>query len=186
MTLSAKLRRAPGRLATGAFILNSGLGKLGGDAQTAQQTHGMAAGAYPALGKVPPVPFLKALGAAEVALGVALLLPVVPAGVAGLALAGFSGSMLGMWWRTPGMHEEGSPRPTKQGIPIAKDVWMLGIGAALCADAVLDPVRNKRIALTTDAKIATARRAAKASSSAKAATRASRRATRKALDKVGR
>ena len=28
MTLSAKLRRAPDRLVTGAFILNSGLGKL--------------------------------------------------------------------------------------------------------------------------------------------------------------
>ena len=185
MTLSAKLRRAPGRIATGAFIINAGVGKLGGDDSTAKQIHGMAAGAYPLLEKIPPKPLLKALGAAELTLGAALLLPVVPAGVAGLALAGFSGSMLGMWWRTPGMHEQGSPRPTKQGTPIAKDVWMLGIGAALCADAVLDPLRNKRMALTSDAKLATARRAAKASSSVKAAKRASRRATRKALARVG-
>ena len=36
MSLSAKLRRAPIRIATGAFILNSGLGKLHGDEDTAK------------------------------------------------------------------------------------------------------------------------------------------------------
>src|ERR1700743_662078 len=101
MSLATKLRRAPGRVATGAIILNSGLGKLGGDDETAKAVHGMATGAYPFLAKVEPKVFLKSLAIGEVALGSALLLPIVPAGLAGLGLVGFSGSLLGMWWRTP-------------------------------------------------------------------------------------
>jgi hypothetical protein len=137
MSLSAKLRRAPGRLATGAFILNSGLGKLHGDEQTAQAVHGLAAGAYPVLSRIEAQPFLKLVAVGEVALGGALLAPVIPAGLAGAALAGFSGSLLSVWWKTPGMHPPGDPRPTQQGITLAKDVWMLGIGLSLILDALL-------------------------------------------------
>ena len=136
MSITAKLRRAPGRVVTGALILNAGIGKLGGDEETAGALHGMASGAYPHLAKIEPKLFLKVVAVSEVALGAALLLPIVPAGLAGLGLVAFSGSMLGMWWRTPGMHEEGSPRPTQQGVAIAKDVWMLGIGTGLVIDAV--------------------------------------------------
>ncbi len=167
MSLSAKLRRTPSRLVTGGFILNSGIGKLQSDEQTAKALHGMAAGAYPALEKVPPKPFLKVVAVSEIALGSALLLPIVPAGVAGLGLLGFSGSLLGMWWRTPGMHEEGSIRPTQQGIAIAKDVWMFGIGASLVIGSVVDPAHDKAVELTTGAKVATVRRATKASSGVK-------------------
>lgn len=202
MSLSAKLRRAPARIVTGAFILNSGLGKLKGNDETAKAVHGMASGAYPALEKVPPNPLLKTLAVSEVALGSALLLPFAPAALAGLGLAGFSGSLLGMYWRTPGMHEEGSIRPTQQGITLAKDVWMLGIAASLILDSALEPVHDKRIELTHDAKASTVRRAAKATSAAKLArakaatkaakaarkaskqARAARRASRKAFDKV--
>jgi hypothetical protein len=151
---------------------------------------------------VPPNPFLKALAVSEVALGSALLLPFAPAALTGLGLAGFSGSLLGMYWRTPGMHEEGSIRPTQKGTPIAKDVWMLGIAASLILDSALEPVHDKRIELTHDAKASTARRAAKATSSARLArakaetraakaahkaakqARAARAASRKAFDKV--
>jgi uncharacterized membrane protein YphA (DoxX/SURF4 family) len=134
MDLAAKLRRAPSRLATGAFILNTGLGKLHADEETAKALHRMAADAYPVFDKLEPKRFLKMLAVGEVTLGSALLLPFVPTAVAGLGLAGFSGALLGMWWRTPGMHEHGSPRPTQHGIPIAKDVWMLGIGTGLVID----------------------------------------------------
>ncbi|MCW2522946.1 MAG: hypothetical protein JWO63_1281 [Frankiales bacterium] len=137
MSLAARLRRAPGRIATGAFILNSGLSKLKGDEQTAQALHGMAAGAYPGLAAIEPKKFLKLLALGEVALGGALLTPMVPAGVAGAGLAGFSGSMLGMWWKTPGMHPPGDPRPTQAGTAVAKDVWMLAIGIGLVVDALL-------------------------------------------------
>jgi len=202
MTLSAKLRRAPSRVITGAFILNSGVGKLGIDDESARQLHGMAAGAYPLLEKVPPKPFVKAVAVSEIALGGALLVPIVPSALAGLGLIGFSGALLNMWWRTPGMHEEGSIRPTQKGIAIAKDSWLFAVGTSLLTDAVLDPVHNKRVELTHDAKRATARRAAQATSAAKlararteakaakAARKAAKRAatartaSRKALDKV--
>ena len=142
MELSARLRRAPGRLATGALILNSGLGKLQGDEATAQAVHGMARGAYPILGRVTPKQFLTLLGAGETALGAALLAPVVPAGLAGLGLTGFSAALLGMWWKTPGMHPPGDPRPTQQGVAVAKDVWMLGIGLGLLVDALASRART--------------------------------------------
>jgi hypothetical protein len=35
------------------------------------------------------------------------------------------------------MHPPGDPRPTRQGIPLAKDVWMLAIGVRLILDALL-------------------------------------------------
>jgi hypothetical protein len=193
MSLSAKLRRAPSRIVTGAFILNSGVGKLKADEQSAKMVHGMAAGAYPPLGKIPPGPFVKGLAASEIALGGALLLPIVPTALAGLGLLGFSGSLLGMYWLTPGMHEEGSPRPTQQGIALAKDVWMLGMGATLVLDAALDPAHNKKLELTHGAKTAATRRAVKATSAAqlarakaetkaaKAARKAARKATKQAL-----
>src|SRR5690348_4502567 len=106
--ISARLRRAPTRIATGAYILNSGIGKLRtADDDTAKNVHHMASNAYPAFEKVDSKVFLKTLGVAETALGAALLLPIVPPAAAGLALAGFSSALLGMYWRTPGMHQPG-------------------------------------------------------------------------------
>lgn len=124
------LAQVPQRLATGAFILNSGLQKWSGDEETAAGVHGFASGTYPFLKDMDPPTFLKALAAGEIAVGAALLTPFVPGRIAGLALTGFSAGLLGLYLRTPGMHD-GTLRPTQQGQPIAKDVWMLGIGAAL-------------------------------------------------------
>ncbi len=56
-------------IVTGAFILNSGLGKLKADETTAKNLHAMASNAYPVLTKVPPKPFAKALAISEVVLG---------------------------------------------------------------------------------------------------------------------
>jgi hypothetical protein len=61
--MAGKLRRAPTRIVTGAFILNSGLQKLKGDDDTAKAVHGMASGAYPAFGTLEPKTFLRVLGA---------------------------------------------------------------------------------------------------------------------------
>jgi hypothetical protein len=138
MALPVKLRHLPQRIATGAFILNSGIGKLNADEETAAQLHGFAVGTYPFLAKLKPQDFVKLLGGTEIALGAALLLPVVPSALAGAGLAAFSGGLLGLYARTPGMRKEGSPLPTQQGIPIAKDVWMLGIGLGLVLDDLTD------------------------------------------------
>jgi hypothetical protein len=124
------LAQVPQRLATGAFILNSGLQKWSGDEETAAGLHGFAAGTYPFLKDMDPPTFLKALSVGEMAVGGTLLAPFVPGRLAGLVLSGFSAGMLGLYLRTPGMHD-GNFRPTQQGTPIAKDIWMLGIGVAL-------------------------------------------------------
>lgn len=137
MSLSAKIRRAPLRLSSGTFILNSGLGKLKADDATAGQLHALAAGTYPFLQKVDPKLFTKGLAVGEIALGGLLLAPIVPAGLAGIALTGFAGGLLGIYLRTPGLTKEGSLAPTQQGTPIAKDVWMASMGIALVLDAAL-------------------------------------------------
>jgi hypothetical protein len=131
-----KLSHLALRTVAGAFILNAGVGKWSGSEETATGVHGMAVGTYPFLTSVPPRRFLKLLAAAEIGLGAALLIPLVPAGVAGAALTGFAGGLLGLYLRTPGMHSR--LRPTQQGTAIAKDVWLLGIGVGLLADDVAD------------------------------------------------
>jgi len=83
---------------------------------------------------MPPAPFLKALSAAEIGTGAALLIPVVPRKLAGAALTGFAGSLVAMYLRTPALHKPGSVWPTQAGTGISKDVWMLGIGLGLLAD----------------------------------------------------
>ncbi|HEY4465965.1 MAG TPA: hypothetical protein VGN41_25110 [Streptosporangiaceae bacterium] len=134
MRLPVKVHHLPQRMATGAFILNSGVNKLSADEEAAAQMQGFAAGTYPFLNKLKPKDFARLLAAAEITLGSALLLPIVPSAVAGAGLAAFSGGLLGMYARTPGMRKEGTPFPTQQGTPLAKDVWMMGIALSLIID----------------------------------------------------
>jgi len=128
--------RLPERIATGAFILHSGLEKWNGPAEQAEAVHGMATGAFPFLNSIAPERFLKFLAAGEVVVGALLLAPFVPNAVAGASLIGFSGSLLAMYARTPAMRKPGSIWPSPGGIPVSKDVWMLGIGLGLLADAL--------------------------------------------------
>ena len=138
MRISVKARHLPPRIATGAFILNSGIGKLSADEAAAAQMHGFAAGTYPFLKKLKPKDFVRLLAATEITLGTALLIPVIPAAVAGAGLAAFSGGLLGLYVRTPGMRKQGTPLPTEQGTALAKDVWMAGIGLGLMIDDLTD------------------------------------------------
>ncbi|MCZ2830840.1 hypothetical protein O2W14_18520 [Modestobacter sp. VKM Ac-2986] len=132
MRLSITPSEIAPRLATGAFILNSGLGKRAADEGTAAGLQGFAAGTYPFLAKVPAKTFARSLSTAEIVIGAALLTPFVPAAVAGAALTGLSAGLLGLYLRTPGMTKPGrSVAPTQEGLTIAKDVWMLGIGLGL-------------------------------------------------------
>ncbi|MFI6947954.1 hypothetical protein [Streptomyces sp. NPDC050422] len=121
-------RDFPPRIVTGAFILNSGLGKLKADEATQQGLHGMACTAYPFLKKLEPDRFTRLLAWSEITVGSSLLVPFVPTRLAGLALTGFSGGLVGLYLRVPGMREPGSLRPTQDGVPLAKDSWMLGMG----------------------------------------------------------
>ncbi|NRQ50118.1 hypothetical protein [Aeromicrobium stalagmiti] len=130
--MSIRLAHVPLRLAAGSFILNSGLSKWSADAETAAGLHGFAAGTYPVVKNIEPPIFVKALAAGEIALGAALLTPAVSPTKAGLGLTAFSAGLLGLYAKTPGMRD--GIRPTQQGTPIAKDVWLLGIGTSLVLD----------------------------------------------------
>jgi hypothetical protein len=134
MRFSVKPSHLPPRIAAGAFILNSGVGKWSADEETAAQLHGFAVGAYPFLAKLKPKDFVRVLSATEITLGAALLVPVIPSALVGAGLTAFSGGLLGLYARTPGMRKDGTPFPTQQGIPLAKDAWMLGIGLGLVID----------------------------------------------------
>lgn len=138
-----RLSHIPLRLTTGAFILNSGVGKLSADDDAAKRYHDMASGTYPMFSSIEPTTFTKMLAVGEIAVGSVLLLPIVPAAVAGAALTGFSGALVRMYLKTPGMTKEDGVRPTQQGTPFAKDFWMLGAGLALLADG-LAPRRKTR------------------------------------------
>jgi hypothetical protein len=153
MRLPITLSEIGPRISAGAFILNSGLGKRGADEGTAAGLHGFAAGTYPFLNKIEPKQFAQGLAAAEIGIGALLLTPFVPTAVAGLALTGFSGGLLGLYLNTPGMRKPGSLAPTQDGLAIAKDVWLLGIGVGLLTRGTVDrKPRQVRKAARTLAK----------------------------------
>ena len=131
------LAHIPLRVAIGAFFLNSGLGKKDLEGEAAEGLHGMAAGAIPPVKQVSPVTFARVLSGSEIALGAALLVPFVPSALVGAGLVAFGGGLLRLYWATPGMHEPGDPRPTQQGVPLAKDVWLVGAGLTLILDSLV-------------------------------------------------
>jgi uncharacterized membrane protein YkgB len=140
--VKSHLWHLPVRLATGAFILNSGLSKLRSDDEEMHKNiHGMATTAYPQFGSLDPRTFTKLLGAGESALGAGLLAPFVSPGVAGAGLTAFASGLVGLYLRTPGMTEDGI-RPTQQGIALAKDTWLLAIGLALVLDRATRVARD--------------------------------------------
>jgi len=178
MSLSAMIRRAPLRIATGAYILSAGFNLVRAGDEHAKGLHGFASGGYPVFEKVDAKLFTKGVGVAEMGLGVALLAPFVSPFVAGAGLVTFSGSLLGLYWRTPGMRRApNDPRPSEDGIAIAKDAWLLGIGASLMADAVLEPIQKKSRRARQAARVRTAVPAAKASGYVNAVKDMSRKAT---------
>src|SRR5680860_370702 len=133
-----KIWQIPLRLSTGAFILNSGLSKRSLEGEAAEGIHGFAASGTPEVADMEPETFVKSLSTVEIVLGMALLMPVVPSGVVGVALTAFSLGLNRFYWKAPGLRQEGDVRPTEAGTAIAKDVWMNSIGVELILDALTD------------------------------------------------
>ena len=129
-----RMSHIPLRLTTGAFILNAGYGKRNLDKDTAAGLQGMAARVIPPVSRIKPEVFGKVLSYSEMALGAALLAPFLPSRLVGVGLGIFSGSLLIMYLRTPGMTEGDGIRPSQKGTALAKDVWMFGIAVALMLD----------------------------------------------------
>ncbi len=169
MGLPITLSEIAPRISAGAFILNSGLGKRAADEQAAAGMHGFATGTYPFLAKMQPQQFAKALSTSEIVIGAALLTPFVPTAVAGAALTAFSGGLLGLYLKTPGMRKPGSLAPTEAGLAIAKDSWLLGIGIGLFTRGLIE--RKPRVTVKKANKLA--------AKQAKLAAREARRTARK-------
>lgn len=128
-----RVSNQPIRLAAGVFMANAGIGKFSVDEELAAGLHKFASGSFPFFESIPPEQFAKGLAIAEIALGSALVLPLVPDRLAGLALTPFAAGLLWMYANTEGMHEPNNLRPTTSGTALAKDVWLLGIGLTLLA-----------------------------------------------------
>jgi hypothetical protein len=141
--LPVKASDLPGRITTGAFILHAGVEKWNADDARAEAVHGMAAGAFPFLKRIPPERFVRLLAASEIAVGSALLTPAVPSALAGAALTAFSGGLVAMYARTPALRRSGSIWPSPAGTGVSKDVWMLGIGLGLVVDGLTEYGRKK-------------------------------------------
>lgn len=119
------------RLVTGAYILNSGVGKLGMAPEHSSGLQDMASQVIPQVAQIDSDQFGKYLGYGEIALGSALLVPIVPTRLAGLGLGAFSAGLIFTYLRTPGMTLSDGFRPSEGGVAMAKDIWLAGIAVAL-------------------------------------------------------
>lgn len=116
---------------TGAWILNSGIGKISADTEHATALRDMAATGIPQFADLTPQQFKKLIIAAELGVGAALLAPFVPTRVAGAALSGFAAGLLTMYFRNSSLTQSDGVRWTPEGTPLAKDLWLAAIGANL-------------------------------------------------------
>lgn len=144
-----RVSNLPIRFSAGSFILNSGIGKLKTEPDRAKALHGIAKGSFPFFENLEPEQFVQALAVMEIGVGAALMLPLVPDRLAGLALTPFAGGLIWMYANTEGMHEPGGIRPTGAGTALAKDVWLLGIGLTLLATGDRSKKRAKKRARTS-------------------------------------
>ncbi|MFE1083404.1 MULTISPECIES: hypothetical protein [Brevibacterium] len=127
MKLSTALLRA----APGAFILNSGIGKLGLDEESAAGLQQMAANGVPMVENMTSAQFGKFLSYGEIAVGSALLLPFVPTRIAGAALTTFAAGLVANYFSIDSMTKDDGIRPSEDGTAVAKDTWLAAIGLAL-------------------------------------------------------
>ncbi|MCQ9162524.1 MULTISPECIES: DoxX family membrane protein [unclassified Arthrobacter] len=119
------------RLVSGAFILNSGLGKLSLSPEHAAGLQASAARVIPQAATLEPEQFGRYLSFAEIGIGTTLLLPFVPSRLAGLVLAAFSTGLFANYLKSPGLTEADGIRPTPAGVALSKDIWLVGIATAL-------------------------------------------------------
>ncbi len=119
------------RLVSGAYILNSGIGKLRLPAESAEGLQSMAANAIPQVKQLEPAVFGKAVAVGEIGLGAALLTPFLPSRLVGLGLGAFAAALVATYLKTPGLTESDGIRPTPNGGAMAKDLWLAGIATAL-------------------------------------------------------
>ncbi len=122
-----------------------GLTKRSLDVEGATGLRDQAANAFPVLKRVDPVLFGKLLSGGEILLGAALIAPVVPTWAAAAGLAGFSGALMRVYLKTPGMTREDGIRPAPAGMGIARDVFMLGSALGLLVEELTSRQARRKI-----------------------------------------
>ncbi|PQZ86452.1 hypothetical protein CQ018_19030 [Arthrobacter sp. MYb227] len=134
------------RLVSGAYILNSGVGKLRLPAESAQGLQAMTANAIPQVEKLEPAVFGKALAVGEIGLGAALLTPFLPSRLVGLGLGAFAAGLVAVYLKTPGMTESDGIRPSANGVALAKDFWLAGMAVAMVFGRGKNKTKIKEVA----------------------------------------
>src|SRR5699024_9137822 len=127
MKLSTALLRA----VPGAFILNSGIGKLGMDEETAAGLQQMAANGVPMVENLTASQFGKFLSYGEIAVGSALLLPFVPTRIAGAGPTTFAVVLGSNFSSDDPRTKDAGVRPSEDGSAVARDTWLASIGLGL-------------------------------------------------------
>ena len=143
--MATKPWHLPVRLAAGAYILDQGLSKKDIPDEMVGWFKQEAVKAFPELfEEMDPKQFLGLLATCEIALGSALLaVPLVPPLFAGLGLTAFAFSLNRRYLNSPELRREGSLAPSMDGIPAAKDFWLLAMGLALVLDSLFAPRRHR-------------------------------------------
>lgn len=151
------------RVIPGAFIANSGAGKIGMPAEASAGLQQYAATGVPLVKALPADKFGTILGVSEVALGAALAIPAIPNRVAGVGLTAFSAGLLSLYFANPENTKADRIRPSDEGLSLSKDIFMLSLGVGLIAQGDEKKKESKAKGLGKKAaKTAAATKAAKA------------------------
>lgn len=118
---------------SGAYFLQSGIGKLKMPTDAADGLQQFAATGVPQVKKLDPDTFGKVVSYSEIGVGASLLTPFVPDRLAGLALAAINTGFLSIYFRNDQMTREDGIRPTEAGTGLSKDVFIAAIAGALIA-----------------------------------------------------
>lgn len=116
---------------SGAYLIQSGLGKKDLPEEVYAGLKGMASTGIPQFGEWDDKTFGQFLWLSEVGIGGLLVTPFVNKRLAGAALLAFSAGMLSMYFNNDEMTQDDGIRPSQDGTPLSKDVWLGAIGAAL-------------------------------------------------------
>ncbi|WP_297187879.1 hypothetical protein [uncultured Corynebacterium sp.] len=141
------LTSAAFRVIPGAFILNAGIGKLGMDESSSAGLQNMAATGIPQMKEIPTDKFGDFIAYSEIGIGATLLAPFVPDRLAGMVLTPFAAGLLSMYFGNPENTEDDGIRPSQEGLPLAKDSFLLAIGLGLALKGKDDKKTKKEKAI---------------------------------------
>ena len=129
--IDVRISNAILRAVPGAFLLQSGYGKLSLDKESTEGLKQFAATGVPQFADWDSETFGKFIAGSELAIGAMLVTPFVSKRLAGAGLLAFSAGLLTMYFRNPEMTQDDGIRPSESGMTLSKDAFMAAIGAAL-------------------------------------------------------